>query len=117
MFRSARVSTFEYRAGAGPDAAVSTNRDYEALAAGDAAAPASSRPGDASNAPDDAGAEMYYTSGTSGRPKGVVLSKRNVVLHALGCVVEHGLHAGDVWLHCAPMFHLVDASGEPRGRL
>ncbi|KAJ8606085.1 hypothetical protein CTAYLR_005181 [Chrysophaeum taylorii] len=58
---------------------------------------------------DLAGAEMYYTSGTSGRPKGVVLSRRNVVLHALGCMVEHRLSPGDVWLHAAPMFHLVDA--------
>ncbi|EGB12395.1 hypothetical protein AURANDRAFT_20265, partial [Aureococcus anophagefferens] len=52
---------------------------------------------------------MYYTSGTSGRPKGVVLSRRNVLLHALGCAVEHRLQRGDVWLHAAPMFHLVDA--------
>lgn len=58
---------------------------------------------------DDDGAEMYYTSGTSGRPKGVVLSRRNVILHALGCMVEHRLHKDDVWLHAAPMFHLVDA--------
>lgn len=57
----------------------------------------------------DAGAEMYYTSGTSGRPKAVVLSQRIVVLHALGCMIEHRLNADDVWLHAAPMFHLVDA--------
>ena len=54
-------------------------------------------------------AEMYYTSGTSGRPKGVVLSRRTVILHALGCMIEHRIHGDDVWLHCAPMFHLVDA--------
>ncbi|KAJ1456737.1 hypothetical protein M885DRAFT_554740 [Pelagophyceae sp. CCMP2097] len=58
---------------------------------------------------DNAACEMYFTSGTTGRPKGVVLSRRAVVLHALGCVVEHRLGAGDVWLHAAPMFHLVDA--------
>ena len=67
------------------------------------------RPADAAAVPDDAGAEMYYTSGTSGRPKGVVLSRRTVVLHALGCMIEHRIHSSDVWLHCAPMFHLVDA--------
>ena len=63
--------------------------------------------------PDDAltvaSAEMYYTSGTSGRPKGVVLTRRNVLLHALQCIVEHRLSSKDVWLHVAPMFHLVDA--------
>eukprot|EP00466_Bigelowiella_natans_P005163 jgi/Bigna1/36846/e_gw1.16.19.1 len=54
---------------------------------------------------------MYYTSGTTGRPKGVVLSHKNVVLHALGCMVEHRIHSDDVWAHIAPMFHLVDAYG------
>ena len=54
-------------------------------------------------------AEMYYTSGTSGRPKGVVLTRRNVLLHALQCIVEHRISSKDVWLHVAPMFHLVDA--------
>ncbi|KAH8066347.1 ligase [Aureococcus anophagefferens] len=40
---------------------------------------------------------------------GVVLSRETVLLHALGCMVEHRIKRDDVWLHCAPMFHLVDA--------
>ena len=71
--------------------------------------PVVERPEDAKALPGSAGAEMYYTSGTSGRPKGVVLSRKTVLLHALGCMVEHRLKRDDVWLHCAPMFHLVDA--------
>eukprot|EP00659_Diplonema_papillatum_P020542 gene20542-31636_t len=55
--------------------------------------------------------EMYYTSGTTGRPKGVILSHRAVCMHALGCMIEHRHHKKDVWGHIAPMFHLVDAYG------
>jgi acyl transferase domain-containing protein/thiamine pyrophosphate-dependent acetolactate synthase large subunit-like protein/acyl-CoA synthetase (AMP-forming)/AMP-acid ligase II/NAD(P)-dependent dehydrogenase (short-subunit alcohol dehydrogenase family)/acetyltransferase-like isoleucine patch superfamily enzyme len=55
------------------------------------------------------GYEMYYTSGTTGKPKGIVLSHRNVIMHCLGTMIEHRLYEGDVWGHIAPMFHLVDA--------
>jgi len=54
-------------------------------------------------------AQLYYTSGTTGRPKGVKLTHRNVCLHALGAVAELKLDERDVWGHIAPMFHLADA--------
>ena len=54
-------------------------------------------------------AHLYYTSGTTGRPKGVMLTHRNVVTHALGAVGELQLTDADVWAHVAPMFHLADA--------
>jgi fatty-acyl-CoA synthase len=53
-------------------------------------------------------AQIYYTSGTTGQGKGVVLSHRNVYLHALGTIAEFKLDSGDVWLHAGPMFHLAD---------
>lgn len=56
----------------------------------------------------DDGYHMYYTSGTTGRPKGVVLSHRIVVHHAVGTIQEMHLNRHDVWAHLAPMFHLVD---------
>ncbi|GAX72979.1 hypothetical protein CEUSTIGMA_g431.t1, partial [Chlamydomonas eustigma] len=56
----------------------------------------------------DDGFHMYYTSGTTGRPKGVLLSHRIVMMHALGCIQEMHLNHQDVWLHAAPLFHLVD---------
>lgn len=54
-------------------------------------------------------AQLYYTSGTTGRPKGVMLSHRNVASHALMAIAELHLTDRDVWLHAAPMFHLADA--------
>lgn len=53
-------------------------------------------------------AQIYYTSGTTGRGKGVILSHRNVYVHALGTIAELKLDSSDVWLHAGPMFHLAD---------
>jgi acyl-CoA synthetase (AMP-forming)/AMP-acid ligase II len=54
-------------------------------------------------------AQIYYTSGTTGKPKGVMLSHKNVYLHALGTIAEVQLTDRDVWVHVAPLFHLADA--------
>jgi acyl-CoA synthetase (AMP-forming)/AMP-acid ligase II len=54
-------------------------------------------------------AHLYYTSGTTGRPKGVMLTHRNVVAHAHAAIGELGLTSADRWAHIAPMFHLADA--------
>jgi len=54
-------------------------------------------------------AHLYFTSGTTGLPKGVMLTQRNVCAHAQGAIDELGLSAGDTWAHIAPMFHLADA--------
>ena len=58
--------------------------------------------------PDDL-AHLYYTSGTTGRSKGVMLSHRNVCVHAQWAVDELALAGADRWGHFAPMFHLADA--------
>ena len=54
-------------------------------------------------------AHLYYTSGTTGRPKGVMLTHKNVCCHALGTIAELKLVDTDIWGHIAPMFHLADA--------
>ena len=59
-------------------------------------------------APDEP-AQLYYTSGTTGNPKGVVLTHGNVSTHAESAVLELGLSCDDVWGHFAPLFHLADA--------
>jgi acyl-CoA synthetase (AMP-forming)/AMP-acid ligase II len=58
--------------------------------------------------PDDV-AHLYYTSGTTGRPKGVKLTHANVCLHARAAIDELSITHLDAWGHIAPMFHLADA--------
>ena len=57
----------------------------------------------------DSPAQLYYTSGTTGRPKGVILSHRNVATHARAAMRELAIGPADVWGHIAPLFHLADA--------
>ena len=51
---------------------------------------------------------IFYTGGTTGRPKGVMLSHHNVCSSALALLAEGVLPEGAVGLHAAPMFHLAD---------
>lgn len=54
---------------------------------------------------EDAVAEIFYTSGTSARPKGVMLTHRNIYLHAVHICVSLGQENGMVGLHTIPLFH------------
>ncbi len=53
-------------------------------------------------------AGLYYTGGTTGRSKGVMLSHRNLVSNALNVIPAFGFKHGTNWLHAAPMFHIAD---------
>src|SRR5580692_7236645 len=50
-------------------------------------------------------AELFYTSGTSADPKGVMLTHRNIYLHALSVCVTFRTKADSVQLHTIPLFH------------
>ena len=55
-------------------------------------------------------AGIFYTGGTTGRPKGAMLSQRNLVDNAYRMIMEVGYRDDDVYLHAAPMFHLADGA-------
>ena len=48
---------------------------------------------------------INYTSGTTARPKGVMLTHRNCYLNALGLIAHLGIRHEDVELWTLPMFH------------
>jgi fatty-acyl-CoA synthase len=50
-------------------------------------------------------AELFYTSAPSADPKGVMLTHRNVYLHALQVCVGFRIETDTVELHTIPLFH------------
>jgi fatty-acyl-CoA synthase len=64
-------------------------------------------------------ATTFYTTGTTGDPKGVFYSHRQLVLHTMGMLAglasgdaSNRFHRGDVYMPITPMFH-VHAWGVP----
>jgi len=57
------------------------------------------------SAPDDLAA-ILYTSGTTGRSKGAMLTHRNLASNALALVEAWGFTRGDVLLHALPVYHV-----------
>jgi O-succinylbenzoic acid--CoA ligase len=49
---------------------------------------------------------IVYTSGTSGTPKGAVLTYGNHLWSAVGSALNLGLREDDRWLACLPLFHV-----------
>jgi acyl-CoA synthetase (AMP-forming)/AMP-acid ligase II len=105
-FRSAQ--DFEHvivvsRSGSVPDGTI----DYESLIA-------DSEPASWPRLDERRAAAMCYTSGTTGRPKGVVYSHRALVLHSLMAALPdaHSISGRDTILPVVPMFH-ANAWGLP----
>lgn len=55
-------------------------------------------------------AGIFYTGGTTGRSKGVMLSHGNLMANALNALSEGMWPSGTTYLHAAPMFHLANGA-------
>jgi fatty-acyl-CoA synthase len=69
---------------------------------------------DAPDPDENSAVAMCYTTGTTGKPKGVAYSHRAIMLHTLGLCLDHcmGFKEADVMLPVVPMFH-ANAWGMP----
>ena len=84
--------------------------DYESLIAQHPAEPFPDLPDE------NAASSMCYTSGTTGKPKGVLYSHRSLVLHAMAVIMPDvvSMSRKDTVLPVVPMFH-ANAWGMPYG--
>jgi len=55
---------------------------------------------------DDAVAVILYTSGTTGQPKGAMITHANLASNGLALQQAWGFNANDVLLHALPIFHI-----------
>jgi fatty-acyl-CoA synthase len=74
--------------------------DYESLLAD-----ASGEPPAPADIDENEPSALLYTSGTTGRPKGVMLTHRNLYLNAMNSICEFGIRETDVYLHTLAQFH------------
>lgn len=96
-----------------PQTSLRLDGEYEALLTGSAPLP------DFPDFDENTRATTFYTTGTTGLPKGVFFSHRQIVLHTLAGVaalasnpVQGRFHREDVYMPITPMFH-VHAWGIP----
>src|SRR6476661_3864728 len=48
---------------------------------------------------------INYTSGTTSKPKGVMITHRNAYINVVGTLIHHPMSVADRYLWTLPMFH------------
>ncbi|UTI66235.1 long-chain-fatty-acid--CoA ligase [Paraconexibacter antarcticus] len=99
---AAEIASIRHLIYAGDGVAPAGTLSYEELAA--------TAPRPAPTLPPDALAGIFYTGGTTGRPKGAMLSHANLLANAKHVLTGFGYESDDRYLHGAPMFHLADGA-------
>ena len=69
-----------------------------------------SKPMDFVDVTEDELAGLFYTGGTTGRSKGVMLSHRNLIANTLHSQITMPLDGEDTYLIVAPMFHAAGSN-------
>jgi long-chain acyl-CoA synthetase len=67
-------------------------------------------PGIPPEVPGEAPAAISYTGGTTGLPKGVMLSHANLVANAKHFLFTDALTCADRYVHSGPLFHVADST-------
>jgi long-chain acyl-CoA synthetase len=70
-------------------------------------APRGTPPTPVERSSDDVFLQMY-TSGTTGRPKGAMLTHANMIANTLTALAERDYGPDDTYLHVAPLYHCAD---------
>ena len=52
---------------------------------------------------------LYYTGGTTGQPKGVMISNHSLVVQTLNIIQDLNINSKTKFLHAPPLFHLAGA--------
>ena len=86
-------------------AARSGRRSFSPTNYEDSLASATPHRSDVMECDEDSLAELFYTSGTSANPKGVMLTHRNIYLHAVSVSLRFNTNVDSVELHTIPLFH------------